>query len=414
MPKQLALWLALCLQGDAAVLRAHKKLQVQQGHRQPLDNFNNMQYHGHFQIGPTSVKGIFDTGSFDLLVMSTRCTSCSNQAYDHASSSTYRAEGTMVRHVFGSGSIVSMRGYEKVSVGELSTSNQTIWEIMEHHIPALDVAGVDAIVGMGPGYGPGEMRDATLVMSLNVDHFSFCVQRGAANLPGYLYWQDPRGGADNSDFVSMPVVGRNHWAVRLGSVSFKRSGTSAPAEASGLCESGCGAIVDSGTSLILVPSAQIKVLAKFIQIQRDCSNFHSLPTIHLSMGDHMFALPPRAYVIKTQADGQDTCQSGISNLDKTSRVGPVWVLGLPFLREYYTVFDRSAMQLRVATAGSGCNPTPYVNPSTSAGNYNMTLADPRGLTVNTTHTVDGPLSVDMRFATVPIWAQNNTEASLDI
>merc|ERR1740138_1697048 len=67
-------------------------------HRQKMHNTQNTQYAADIDIGPHRVQGIFDTGSFELLVLSERCEHCHATPYDHADSSTFRPNGTVVQH----------------------------------------------------------------------------------------------------------------------------------------------------------------------------------------------------------------------------------------------------------------------------------------------------------------------------
>merc|ERR1719253_1114742 len=74
-------------------------------YRQALHNYQNVQYWADFVIGGQQIQGIFDTGSFELLTQSTKCAHCAHPtpAYDAKKSSTYKKNGTIEQHVFGSG-----------------------------------------------------------------------------------------------------------------------------------------------------------------------------------------------------------------------------------------------------------------------------------------------------------------------
>merc|ERR1719238_601578 len=80
-------------------------------YRQVLHNHQDMQYFADFHIGGQEISGIFDTGSFELLVRSTRCEHCAHPtpAYDHKLSTTYVENGTITKHVFGSGPCISIQ-----------------------------------------------------------------------------------------------------------------------------------------------------------------------------------------------------------------------------------------------------------------------------------------------------------------
>ena len=88
--------------------------------RQILHDYQHVQYFADFKIGEQDIAGIVDTGSFERLVRSARCQHCAHPAppYNHAKSLTYVKNGTVTKHAFGSGSCISMMGYETVSVDD--------------------------------------------------------------------------------------------------------------------------------------------------------------------------------------------------------------------------------------------------------------------------------------------------------
>merc|ERR1719197_1351628 len=119
-------------------------------------------------------------------------------------------------------------------------------------------------------------------------------------------------------------------------------------------------------------------------IEPDCSNIHTLPVLHLTLGGIDIELPPHAYVIKASMLGLrvpldpvgvwdfiwngpqttivDQCTVAFMNIDKSSQFGPVWILGMPFMRYYYTVFERSSPpKIHVAHASPQCQ-VPFHGP----------------------------------------------------
>merc|ERR1719449_57083 len=72
---------------------------------------------------------------------------------------------------------------------------------------------------------------------------------------------------------------------------------------------------------------------------------------------------------------QESCVPAFMKISKNSQYGPVWILGMPFLRYYYSVFDRANKKVYISEATPGCKP---------AGAYWGA-----GMFFNTTHGVNG-------------------------
>ena len=70
--------------------------------RQPLHNYQHVQYFADFKIGEQDIAGFFDPGSFERLVRSARCRYCAHPAppYNHAKSLTHVKNITVTKHMF--------------------------------------------------------------------------------------------------------------------------------------------------------------------------------------------------------------------------------------------------------------------------------------------------------------------------
>lgn len=342
--------------------------------RQQLHNHEDVQYFADFKIGGQDIAAIFDTGSFEIVVRSSRCKMCVHPTtpYSHELSKTYKENGTMTQHVYGSGPCVTMLGYDTVQVGpKLIAQQQPIWEILQHEIPILDTAKFAAIVGIGPKFGYNTAQK-TLLMNYHVDEFSICLNKESGR-NGYLTWgPDADAAMEPLDVATARVLGKHHWATNLTHVSFTKDGNSTKSQ---VCQDGCAAIVDSGTSLIAAPAAALMELGRQIgKIEEDCSNLHELPNLKLNLDGHELELPPQAYVMRVvgasvEADSIwdllffkpkirkiDSCMPAFMEMDMKTQLGPVWILGMPFFRYYHTTFNRDRQVMRFAKAGEDCQP----------------------------------------------------------
>jgi hypothetical protein len=347
-------------------------------YRQRLGNYHNVQYHADLEIGGQNVSGIFDTGSFDLVVVSTRCKKCPDPEYNHSASSTYVPEGTEHLHQYGSGPALSRVAYEHVSIGPFVFSNQTFFEMIDHNISALDDASFDAIVGIGGDGGSGEVN-SSMMQKIGVKEYSICLEEGNLK-PGWLTW----GGdlADRATALEMFVIGKHHWAVPLNRVL--PAGLDLGVEqkdAAGvlLCKDGCAAVLDSGTSLIAAPSYALQGLSYLLpEVYQNCSNFEDMPILELNLGGHRVFLPPEAYVFrltgtlvevqsvwdilhfKPKVNAVDECLFAFMPMDRRTEYGPLWILGMPFFRTYHVQFDSRADERRVwlSNRDAECKPLP--------------------------------------------------------
>mmetsp|Transcript_48843 Transcript_48843/g.156207 ORF Transcript_48843/g.156207 Transcript_48843/m.156207 type:complete len:450 (+) Transcript_48843:19-1368(+) len=351
-------------------------------YRQRLDNLLNTQYHGAVDVGGQRVRAVLDTGSFELLVASAQCENCVNPPYDPNASSTFQpaanASDTVV-HTFGSGPTESLRGYERVEIGPLVASNQTFFQIVEHNITAMnDHRSFNAIVGIGPE--SINSTEDSLLRNLNITEFSVCLEREPL-APGWLTWGGGLSAAQKRQSVELRVVGRRHWAVSMRHLLPAMQLSAAQRAAAGtlLCERGCAAILDSGTSLISAPSHSLQGLELLLpKLHENCSNFEELPDLELELDGRRISLPPEAYVmritgaflnalsvwkrlhIKPELTAVGQCFYGFTRLDAHTDYGPLWVLGMPFFRFFHVTFGLAPRiedrRIWLAEAGADCGP----------------------------------------------------------
>jgi Eukaryotic aspartyl protease/Domain found in IF2B/IF5 len=99
------------------------------GHGVPLSDFMNAQYYGEIQIGspPQTFSVIFDTGSSNLWVPSTRCSSIAcwlHRKYDAAKSTTFIQNGTEFAIQYGTGALTGIISNDVLQVGDVKIANQ--------------------------------------------------------------------------------------------------------------------------------------------------------------------------------------------------------------------------------------------------------------------------------------------------
>jgi cathepsin D len=414
--------------GSTRIADAHSSRQTWTQDSKPeykltLQNYKGVQYYAPITLNNQKLSAVYDTGSFEVMAMSKECTACQVPKpmikYDQSASSTFvQGGGALQNHQFAGGRVTGRQDFETMSIGDLGkefkVKEMPFWQVVDTDMTVWisNRAHFTAIVGLGhrssiPDVPVGQQQVESLLERTETQRFAVCLQKGYAN-PGYitfnpkLHASPPQltslnatanGNAISSMFRRVPVVGHNHWAVQLNEVS-SLDGTNAVR----LCSTGtsCLAIVDSGTSLIGVPPMGVPLVAKLVQqIKKDCSNLDELPDLVFQLGDQRFTLPPSAYVVEWRAGDQRICVPAFTDFNMNSQHGAVWILGMPFLRHFYTVFDRSEPAMYIADQGLNCEP--------AARNATMDTA-----IVNASFTLkrahQEPTSADIAEATLPSWA----------
>lgn len=423
-------------------------------------NFQNVQYFGDFTVGGQSLPVIYDTGSFEIIVLSTLCKKCAQgpAMYNPKLSKTLKDDHLVAQHVFGSGPVTSQKGQELCQVGlggsPLRAQQMPFWQVLDHDIDVWDKhSQFSGIVGLGHSAHTPQMdgqnatkalpQDVVLLERLGVNAFSICLERASGTPPGWL----TMGPTVEEVGISpahrhVPVIGEIHWGVQM--TSLKAGGR----EHFDACNPSCAAIIDSGTSLIAAPSSALKALMPvFDLIKKDCSNLDQLPDITFYLGNEKFELPPAIYVLQLSHyvdkkqniwDGLfkppelelvTECIPGFMQMDKRApQYGPVWILGMPFLRYYHTTFQRKPKSVHIAYADAQCEPTkkpPSIfHQSGSFGNISSHLATvgtfaktaaEAGVGAQATRvSLPKGTSLDHPVVRVPPWALDNSREEIDL
>ncbi|XP_053483368.1 gastricsin-like [Ictalurus furcatus] len=328
----------------------------QQGYFESLINQNDMAYFGKVGIGtpPQYFYLHFDTGSSTLWVNSVYCNSdaCnSHPLFNPRHSSTFTSNQQPFSIKYGTGSVQGFLGSDTVTIGQLTVTNQQIGlstsEPGDHFARPLH----DGLMGLA--FKPPKYQ--TIVDNM--------IQEGVIEEPIFAFYlsRDSEsgsevvfGGVDPSHYEGqinwVPVQHNSHWQLVFEGFEVNHHST-------GWCDSGCTAITDTGTSLLLCPPQYVHSLHKKLGAQQDsngnyvfdCNAVSSLPTLTFVMNGAHLHLPGTAYVLQDE-DSNSNCQSGIRASHEEYRNGyPYWILGDVFLRQFYSVFDQGNARVGFAT-----------------------------------------------------------------
>jgi len=322
-----------------------------------INDYSDAQYFGAIEVGTPAqtMNVVYDTGSSNLWVSNLKPGFLSShKQYDHSKSSTYEANGTTFAIAYGSGPVSGFYSQETVSLGGTALTDYTFAEVNNTKGLGLGwrVGKFDGICGLGlddiaTDAVTTPLRALSNQKALDANVFAFYLGH---NSPGQLII----GGVDDTkytgDFTYHPVVDmvpgkRGYWEVAMDDIQINgQSVTTAK-----------GGVVDSGTSLLVFPSKEIKVIAKLVgaktvlpippfnkEYSIDCDS--AGPDMDVIIGGSTYTLTKADYVINS--GGQ--CILGASGQDIPAPAGPLVILGDVFMRAHYVKFDYDNQQVGIA------------------------------------------------------------------
>lgn len=315
-------------------------------HSVPVSNFLNAQYFSEITIGtpPQSFKVVLDTGSSNLWVPSSECGSIAcylHTKYDSSSSSTYKKNGTSFEIRYGSGSLSGFVSEDVMTIGDLKIKDQIFAEATEEPGLAFAFGRFDGILGLG--------FDTISVNKIPPPFYNM-IEQGLLDEPVFAFYlgDTNNGEGDESEatfgginkdhytgkMTNIPLRRKAYWEVDLDAITF--GDNTAELENTGV-------ILDTGTSLIALPSTLAELLNKEIGAKKsyngqytvECEKRDSLPDMSFTLSGYNFSITPYDYILEVQG----SCISSFMGMDFPEPVGPLAILGDAFLRKWYSVYD---------------------------------------------------------------------------
>merc|ERR1711907_25863 len=271
----------------------------------------------------------------------------SHKYYDHSKSSTYVANGTVFNIQYGSGPVSGVYSADTISIGGIDITDYTFAEAdnVKGLGPAYSVGHFDGICGMGLddiSVDGVETPLRALVNSGKLDEPVFAFYLGSGGADGELTIGGVNSAHYTGDFHYVPVVemipGKTgYWEIVLDDVQVNGASISSAKRG----------VVDSGTSLMVVPTNEIKAIADAVGAKRlsiipplnkeytiDCSA--DAPSIDFQIDGKTYSLTKEDYSLD-QGSGQ--CLFAFMGQDIPAPVGPLIIMGDVFMRAHYCKFD---------------------------------------------------------------------------
>ncbi|GAB9474842.1 Cathepsin-like aspartic protease a1 [Globisporangium polare] len=372
-----------------------------------LENYDQMQFFGTLRVGnpPQQFRVIFDTGSSDVWVPSESCRACAGirRYHAHRSTSHCRHGGNNATTTerfdvhYGSGKVSGEVMHETIRLGN---SNNGL-EITGVRIGAADHQGAEiqrfqteGIVGLGMGSlarvtTPGlfqllarrEGYDLPLVFSLYLNplpNHQPPSQLIFGGVDDALVTGGEVGDDKQATWYRFPVLQDKYtsaygfWSLRLHQVTIGGLDTVStesmpkPRHTSRHEQEVPIAIIDSGTSLILLPAdafeTAVQVMRealgdRFKDTSQRSGRYSCQRCSHQDFPDLVFQFDnespePQQFVLQ----GQDyvRCEHSVCTPQLGASSSHLFVLGDVFLRTYYTSFDFTSKQIGFACPFGKC------------------------------------------------------------
>jgi hypothetical protein len=323
-----------------------------------INDYQDAQYYGSIEMGTSAqeLRVIYDTGSSNLWVSNQKPGLLSkHQYYDHSKSSSYVANGTVFNIQYGSGPVSGVYSRDTASIGGIDLANYLFAEVdnTKGLGPAFAVGHFDGICGMGwddISVDGVETPLRAMVNSGKLDEPVFAFYLGSGGADGELTLGGVNSARYTGDFTYVPVVEMvpgvtGYWEIVLDGVQVNGASVSSVKRG----------VVDSGTSLMVVPTDEMKALAKTVGAKQlsiipplnreytiDCDA--SAPDIDFIIDGKTYSLTKEDYSL---ADG-DECLFAFMGQDLPAPVGPLIIMGDVFMRAHYVKFDEGNKQVGFA------------------------------------------------------------------
>ena len=366
----------------------HAQSEAMSQMRAKAQRVHALQYYGEVTIGtpPQKFTVIFDTGSGHLMVPSAKCDSAAcgvHKRFAMKNSSTAMAIGwadeplkavedendrdTMVVN-FAMGDAVGQYARDKVCLGAETPFCATadFVEMTEESDNPFKDAEWDGIVGLGQAVSDAHEFNIFSVLAddsapkMSQPVFAVYLGRGIED-EAEISFGGVRKERMQGDLTWVPVYEEGYW-------QFQFSDITVDGKPLNLChkygDRKCQAVLDTGSSLMMGPQDDLTVLLKALHFPKDtqqnCSKNMTFPKLGFVIANKTFEMDPDDYMDRSAdnhapSEQMETCWAHMMPVGDTGR-GPIMVLGMPFLRAFYTAYDVKAKKIGIALANHKGSP----------------------------------------------------------
>jgi len=348
----------------AHILASDRARRIRKEKRQttsPATNDQGVQYLAPVKFGgsSTTYNLVVDTGSSNTWV--------GGAGQSFTCKSPCKSNGGSFEVEYGSGSVTGTGALDSVTIGSITIQNQQIGVGKS----SQEFEGTDGLLGLGPedltegtfssvSEAPTVIQNAysqgLIPLQLLGVSFAPCSSTDCTNGELDLGGIDTSKTTSSVSYASVGGAGADYWgistAITIGSTS---AGTS-------------GGIVDTGTTLVYLPSSAYNTWIKAIPsatvdnnsglVRFPKSSLSSVPSISFTVGGTKFTLNNYAQLVEQGLYSSFGLSSTYyySWISNGGSSGLDFIIGQKFLERFYSVYDTTNNRVGFATT-SNSNPT---------------------------------------------------------
>ncbi|EIN10592.1 acid protease [Punctularia strigosozonata HHB-11173 SS5] len=312
-------------------------------------------YYGQVAVGtpPSSFNVILDTGSADLWLADSKCTTgCADVAtFNHTASETFRNLSTPFDITYGSGRAVGGLVADTVQFADFAVEDQ-VFAVCDQVSQGLLNKPVSGLLGLG--WAPIAESGAVPIWQQLAGRGLWDEPVMAFHLTRFLNDSNAQefepggsftmGFANNSlyvgdiDYQPVPSNAVSYWILPLTNITVQGEVINIPSGAPSF------SAIDTGTTLIGAPEEELATIFSKIPGaepgKEDFEGYWTYPcntsvNVELSFGGRSWGIDPADFRL-TQLS-EDRCLGAFFALT-TEGDGPSWIIGDTFLKNVYTVF----------------------------------------------------------------------------
>jgi cathepsin D len=356
---------------------------------QTINQQSDSSYLGSLSIGtpPQSFHLVLDTGSSDLWVADTSCTSCdpSTPLFNPSKSSSNNLVDSSTTIRYGSGTVRGRIEQDVVSMANFSVQTQTFLAVDELTDGLLE-GSASGILGLA--FSAIASTHSTpfwqaLGSQLSASEMAFYLTRfnddssAKDEEPGGVF---TLGGTNSSlftgdiEFLNMPSGTPTFWLLTMSAITVQGQSVQISTGNAAL------AAIDTGTTLIGGPTADVNAIWAAVPGSAAVENqqgFFSFPCstsvqVTLSFGGKAWPISTTDMNLGQISRGSSQCLGAIFDLSLGSNIpsgsgNPSWVVGDTFLKNVYSVFraDPGSVGFAQLSSVAGGSGAPSGNGSTT-------------------------------------------------